>query len=77
MNKQNRKDLSRAIKLISEAKTILDSVMEEEQEKFDNMPENLQESEKAFCFEQNVSDLESAIDELEGSMDHINETSER
>lgn len=43
----------------------LQSILEEEQEYFDNIPENLQESERAQQSEKAISNLEEAISLLE------------
>lgn len=76
MNKQDRKELMRAIGLIEEAKEIVANIMESEQEKFDNLSEGLQQTERGQKFEENVSNLESvdgslceAIDNIEYSME--------
>jgi len=47
------------------AKDMLESERDDEQEKFDNMPEGLQGSEKGEKMEQGISDLDTAIHELE------------
>lgn len=47
MNKSQRSQLSEIISQIEELKSQVESIESEEQEKFDNMPENLQYSEKA------------------------------
>lgn len=46
MNKARRKELQRAEKLIEEAKEIIDSCRDEEEEYKENMPENMQYGEK-------------------------------
>lgn len=52
-------------KQISEAKSILESVRDDEQSAFDNLPEGLQQSERGQAMEQNVSYLDDAISSLE------------
>ncbi len=46
MNKQDRKDLEKAVGFIEEAKAIIANIANSEQEKFDNLSEGLQQSEK-------------------------------
>lgn len=46
MNKQRRKELEEAVRLLEEAYSTIESILEQEQEAFDNMPEGLQESER-------------------------------
>jgi len=73
MNTQNRKDLNKVIDLMQEAKEIIESVASEEQEKFDNMTEGLQQTERGQRMEEvayelgNQSSLiEDIIYEIEG-----------
>jgi len=76
MNKQDRKELERALGLIDEATAIVENIREAEQEKFDNMNEGLQQSEGGQKLEQNVSTLDDAISELEEAHGRITEASE-
>lgn len=65
MNKARRKEIARAIELMEQAREILEAVMEEEQEAFDNLPENLQSSERGEAMEEYISTLEDSIDALD------------
>ena len=47
MNYQRRKRLRVACSLLEEASSIVEDVRDEEQDSLDNMPENLQDSERA------------------------------
>ncbi len=76
MNKENRKELERAINLIEEAKLIVEQIKDEEQEKFDNLSEGLQASEKGQKFEETVETLDTAFSQLEEAIDGINMASE-
>jgi exonuclease VII small subunit len=76
MNNQDRKELERAIEMISEAKSIIESIKDGEQEKFDNLSEGLQQSEKGQKFEENVSSLYEAISSLDSAEDYINTASD-
>ena len=58
MNKDRRKRIAEIIESLNESIGQLDSVTEEEQDVYDNMPENLQGS-------QRYEDMEAAIDHLE------------
>jgi hypothetical protein len=76
MNKENRKELERAINLIEEAKLIVEQIKDEEQEKFDKLSEGLQASEKGQKFEETVSTLDDVFSQLEEATDGINLASE-
>ena len=65
MNKARRKELSRAVELLGEAQSIIESCRDEEQEYMDNMPENLQESEKYCAAEEAVNNMDEAYDKID------------
>jgi len=60
MNDARRDEIWRALRLIGEAKTILEGVLTQEQEDFDNMPEDLQNDETGQRAEDNIDALERA-----------------
>lgn len=53
------------IAAVDEAKTVFEEIAEAEREKFDNMPEGLQQSDKAVAMEEAADALESAAQDLE------------
>jgi len=73
MNRNRRREITRAVKLVEEARGILEAVTEEEQEAYDNMPEGLQESEQGEQLEENVTLLEGVVDQLETAADEAGE----
>lgn len=46
MNNKRRSTLNDALKLLEEASNIVSQVLDEEQDSFDNIPENLQDSDR-------------------------------
>lgn len=75
MNAARRKELSKAIDLIEQAKEIISAVAEEEREAYDNLPEGLQESEMGEKMNEIADDLEYI--DLEEVVDTIQEIIER
>ena len=71
MNKARREALSKVLAKLNEIGLDLSQVRDEEQEAFDNMPENLQDSEKGKTMEENVDVLDSAIYDLETIYDQL------
>ena len=78
MNKDRRKEISKAVELMNnasgmleEAKDILDCALSDEQDYLDNMPENLQGSEKYEVAESAVENLEEAVDAFDEIIDGI------
>ncbi len=76
MNNLDRKELERALELIEDAKEIIEIIRDSEDEKFNNLSENLQQSERGQRFEENVSTLDDVISDLENAIDNINQASE-
>ena len=62
MNKARRKEIQ---KIIKDIENLVHSILSEEQDAFDNMPENLQSSWRGTESEDAQGSLESAIDALE------------
>ena len=69
LNAGRRKKLMVAIDHLREASNIVDQIKDEEQDSLDNMPENLQESER-------YSNMEEAVDALDDALTSINEASD-
>lgn len=62
MNKEQREQLQKAIDIISE-------IAEQEQEKYDNAPENLQDTERVEKFQEDADSLEEIRQELESILE--------
>ena len=77
MNKTRRKWLEKTIATLEDQKLELESICEEEQEAYDNMPESLQESEKGQTMYENIDTLESASSDLEDIISNLEEILER
>lgn len=69
MNNKRRERLKNALGLLNTAYSIIDGACSEEQDKLDNIPENLQESDR-------YSSMESAVDNLSDALDRIDEAKE-
>lgn len=70
MNKIRRNQIQVVIKSIED---LIQSILSEEQEAFDNMPENLQSSWRGTESEDAQGSLESAIDALEEAIACLDE----
>jgi hypothetical protein len=71
MNKQQRKKLSDMLDEIAGYVSTLEEMAEEEQEKYDNMPDGLQDSERGQAIQEAADNLQQAADDLQ---DWIDET---
>ena len=76
MNKLRRKQLDEVIAKIEEAKELLETLQEEEEEYRDNMPENLQGSEKYEMADEAVDNMSSAVDALDEAVSYIESAQE-
>lgn len=77
MNKERRKQLTRAHDMLEEIKGILSSVKEEEEESHANMPDSLQDSEKGEAMQNNIDTLDEILDNLESDQNSIMEIIEK
>ena len=73
MNDKRRKRLSEASALLSRASNIISDVLDEEQDCLDNMPENLQYSDRYENMEAAVDRLNDALSELASVEDSLSE----
>lgn len=73
MNKQKRAVLKKALLLLENAKALIESVRDEEQDNLDNCPENLQEGERYRAMEDAIDFLEEAIGDIDSASENVNE----
>ena len=64
MNKKQRERLNELIEQVEGIVSEIEEMAEEEQEKYDNMPENMQDSERGEAFQEAAVNLQVAADEL-------------
>lgn len=76
MNEVRRKELQKALDLISEAKEIIQGVKQDEEQAFDNMPESLQEGEKGEKMQSAIEKLDGCYDACENIESDLNEAME-
>ena len=65
MNRERRAKIKAQINRINEIAASLQDIMDEEQDYFDNMPENLQGSIRGDAAEEAISTLDDAVSALE------------
>lgn len=76
MNKQKRDRLKVARSFLSKASDIVSSVLDDEQDCLDNMPENLQYSDKYEKMEAAISQLEDGLNNIEAADECLVEAAE-
>ena len=65
MNKRRRLSIKTAISYLDMALDLIRNAKYEEQDSLDNMPENLQSSERCDAMEEAIDNLEDAISSIE------------
>lgn len=75
MNKKRREQLQNAISYLNRAATIVDNALDQEQDCLDNMPENLQMSDRCEAMENAIVYLEDAASYIEDAKNKIGEAS--
>lgn len=71
MNNKQRKRLKEAKTYLDNALNIVSTIKDEEQDKLDNTPENLQNSERYTTMENAIDELEEAIESIEQASENI------
>ena len=61
---------------LEDIKQNIESMLDEENEKYDNMPEGLQESERGEAIQNAIDNLESASDAIGDAIDYLNDAIE-
>lgn len=77
MNRQRRKWLQDTIEAIENAKIELESIRDEEQECFDNLPESIQYGERGDAMQENIDEIDGEISNLEDVISNLNDIVER
>lgn len=76
MNNQKREKLKLARGFLSKASDIVSSVLDDEQDCLDNMPDNLQYSDRYERMEAAISKLEDGLNNIEAAEECLEEAAE-
>ena len=71
MNNERRKVLQAAINLVVDAGALVNDVAESEQEARDNLPDSLQDSDRANLMDETIGELEDLVAELESIQERL------
>ena len=71
MNNTRRKEISKISSMLEDVKFRLSVVIDEEQEAFDNMPENLQGSERGCESEEALDSMNEALDSIDSAIEYL------
>lgn len=73
MNNKRRKELKKLILQLEECVLFLQSLIDEEQDTYDNIPESLQYGNKACIIEDTICSMQEACDKISEAIDDIKE----
>ena len=73
MNNNRRKEIKRVIDSIRVSTEMLESILADEEEAFENMPEGLQNSDNGMMSEEAQEQLSNAIVALEEAIEYLEE----
>lgn len=76
MNKQDKKELTKAIKLINDAKAIVEKIKDLQQDRFENLSEEEQDEEKGERLLESAGSLDESLVALDETIDCINYATE-
>ena len=76
MNKARRTELSKLLSTLEGVQNELETLRDEEQEYYDNMPESLQSGDKGNAAETAISELDDAISNVEFAIGNIGNAQE-
>ena len=71
MNEKRRERLRDAVKMLTRVASVVETVCDNEQDAMDNIPENLQATERFERMEDAVDSLNDALEKIEDAKGHI------
>jgi hypothetical protein len=77
MNKTRRKQLEAVVEILTAQIAELESIKDDEQEAFDNLPEGFQCTERGETMGENIDELDTIIADLESVIESIDEIMEK
>ena len=72
MNKKRKQNIMSIKRVLDSCLSSLENISEDEQDYFDNIPDNLQSSNRADISQDAIDELDSAIEALNSVLDHLN-----
>ena len=71
MNKQQRARLGKIVEQLYDLQSQIEEVKDEEESKYDNLPESLQDSDKGESFLEAIDSLEDSLSYLSDAIDSL------
>ena len=77
MTKKDKKQLQAMMQQLEDIRAVIEAMKEAEEEKYDNMSDGWQESERGYTMSENIDSLDTCYSGLEDAVEAINEILER
>lgn len=71
MNKQRRKAIEKVVSQLEDIQAEIDSLRDEEEECYDNLPESLQDSEKGELMQEAIDAMDNADGSIQEAIDYL------
>lgn len=73
MNEQRRKGLRAIINKLEEARDTIESLKDEEQDAYDNLPEGVQSGERGDTMIEAIDNLDCAVSSIEDAINYVDD----
>lgn len=71
MNNARRKEIQKITQQLEELKSSIESLQEEEQDAYDNLPESIQDGARGEKMQEAINNLEYAVDNIQDCIDNL------
>ena len=71
MNEQSRKEIAEIVSTLSDCKTKVEILKDTEEEKLENMPDNLKQGDKGQAMEEAIENFGNAMDEIDNAISSL------
>jgi chaperonin cofactor prefoldin len=71
MNNQRRKEIKKIIDRLDIIKNEIEQICNDEEDYHDNIPENLQDSDRAMSSEEAIDNLNEVLENIENAIDNL------
>ena len=71
MNEQSRKEIAEIVSTLSDCKTKVEILKDTEEEKLENMPDNLKQGDKGQAMEEAIENFRNAVDDIDNAISSL------
>ena len=71
MNEQSRKEITEIVRTLSDCRTKVEVLKDTEEEKLENMPDNLKQGDKGQAMEEAIENFRNAVDDIDNAISSL------